>query len=256
MAMERLYQLHTEYDYDIIVVDTPPAQNAVDFLHAPRRLAGVMSQGVVKWMSLPKDKVGFRILERGSHTVMAVLKKLAGQQTVTEIAEFFSLISELADGFRERSLEMMSLLESEGTAFVLISAASPAAQAESGRFLSVLEKNGLPFGGAIVNRVQFPPEDPRPIAHKDLPARPQDVDAEVWTEICEGLSALPPLQQRLAEGDQRYCEALAPDAPVWTVPLLDINIHDLSSLAEVSAYLGDASKALVGSDSQAGPAIS
>jgi anion-transporting ArsA/GET3 family ATPase len=244
MAMERLYQLHTDGDYDIIVVDTPPAQNAVDFLRAPNRLAGVMSEGVVRWMSMPKDKVGFRILERGSHTVMTVLKKLAGHQTVTEIAEFFSLISELAEGFRERSMEMMALLESDSTAFVLVSVASPAAQAESKRFLSVLQQHNLPFGGAIVNRVQLAPADPSRIPLEAFPKRPDGVDAALWKEVCEGVARLPPLQARLAEGDRRYCDALVPDAPVWTVPLLDINIHDLGSLAQVSGYLVEASKAL------------
>lgn len=244
MAMERLYQLYTDGDYDIIVVDTPPAQNAVDFLKAPKRLAGVMSEGVVKWMSLPKDKVGFRFLERGSQTIMAVMKKLAGHQTVSEIAEFFSLISELAEGFRLRSMEMISLLESEQTAFVLISAASPAAQSESQRFLRVLLENQLPFGGAIVNRVHVAPSDPEAIDIDDFPPRPKRVNAKLWASVCEGISKLPPLQATLAEGDARYCDALSDDAPVWTVPKLNIDIHNLKSLVEVSEFLKDAGKHL------------
>jgi anion-transporting ArsA/GET3 family ATPase len=245
MAMERLYQLHTEGQYDVIVVDTPPAQNAVDFLKAPKRLAGVMSEGVVKWMSRPKDKVGFRLLERSSHTIMAVMKKLVGHQTVSEIAEFFSLISELAEGFRLRSMEMIALLESENSAFVLISAASPAARAESVHFLKVLQENRLPFGGAIVNRVHKAPKDPKAIPKNKMPPCPPSVDAELWREVCEGFASLPPLQAQLAAGDARYCAALADNAPVWTVPQIDIDIHDLKSLVQVSDHLKKASEHLV-----------
>jgi len=244
MAMERLYQLHTDSDYDIIVVDTPPAQNAMDFLRAPQRLASVMSEAVVKWMSLPKDRVGFRILERGSHTVMAVLKKLAGQETVTEIAEFFSLISELAEGFRERSLEMMELLKSDTANFVLIGSASPASRAESIRFLAMLKDHELPYGGAIVNRVHAYPQHANALDDSAFPDRPAEVDQSTWKDLCSGVAKLPPLQQRLADGDAQYCQAIASDAPTWTVPRLSIDIHDLHSLAQVSNHLQAAAQDL------------
>jgi anion-transporting ArsA/GET3 family ATPase len=245
MAMERLYQLHNDGQYDVIVVDTPPAQNAVDFLKAPKRLAGVMSEGVVKWMSQPKNKVGFRLLERSSHTIMAVMKKLIGHQTVSEIAEFFSLISELAEGFRLRSLEMIALLESDECAFVLISSASPAARAEAERFLLVLRENRLPFGGAIVNRVHKVPDNSSSIPDRLMPPRPPSVAPALWTEVCNGVAALPPLQAQLAGADARYCAALTADAPVWTVPQLEIDIHDLTSLAQISEHLKEVSEHLL-----------
>ena len=38
MAMEKLYELHQEGRYDLLVLDTPPTRNALDFLDAPERL--------------------------------------------------------------------------------------------------------------------------------------------------------------------------------------------------------------------------
>lgn len=244
MAMERLYQLHSEHDYDILVVDTPPAQNAMDFLKAPKRLAGVMSEGVVRWMSLPKDRVGFRLLERGSKTVMAVLKKLAGEQTVSEIAEFFSLISGLAPGFRERSVEMMKLLESEHTSFVLVSAASPAARFDALRFLGLLEENGLPFGGAIVNRVHTAPSFDKGELPTRLPQRPASMDETQWSGLLEGLRKLGERQHRLAECDAPYTNPLSEDSPLWAIPHLHIDLNDPASLAKVASYLDSAAREL------------
>ena len=244
MAMERLYQLHTECDYDILVVDTPPAQNAMDFLKAPKRLAGVMSEGVVRWMSLPKDRVGFRLLERGSKTVMTVLKKLAGEQTVGEIAEFFSLISGLADGFRERSLEMMRLLESDHTSFVLVSAASPAARFDALRFLDLLRENGLPFGGAIVNRVNNAPGFERGKLPVDLPSRPSDVTKAQWADLLDGLQRVGERQYRFAEGDAPYTLPLSGDSALWAIPHLHIDLNDPMSLAAVASHLNDAARTL------------
>lgn len=244
MAMERLYQLHTEHDYDILVVDTPPAQNAMDFLKAPKRLAGVMSEGVVKWMSLPKDRVGFRLLERGSRTVMAVLKKLAGEQTVTEIAEFFSLISELAEGFRSRSLEMMELLESKHTSFVLVSAASPAARFDALRFLGLLNDNKLPFGGAIINRVHAPPSFSADDLPQLMPSKPRQVSRQDWEQLASDLQTVSVRQQRLADCDAPFTAPLAQDAPIWTVPHLEIDIQDPKSLALIAQHLESAATAL------------
>ena len=41
MAMEKLYELHQEGRYDLLVLDTPPTRNALDFLDAPERLAAL-----------------------------------------------------------------------------------------------------------------------------------------------------------------------------------------------------------------------
>ena len=254
MAIERLYQLHSEGHYDILVVDTPPAQNAMDFLKAPKRLAGVMSEGVVRWMSLPKDRVGFRLLERGSKTVMTVLKKLAGEQTVSEIAEFFSLISGLADGFRERSVEMMQLLESEHTSFVLVSAASPAARFDALRFLDLLRENGLPFGGAIVNRVHTAPSFERDTLPSRLPSMPNHLEPTQWSQLLSGLQKLGERQHRLAECDAPYTLPLSEDSPLWSIPHLHIDLNDPASLARVASYLDDAARSL--SSTQTGPKIS
>ena len=44
IAMERLYEIHASGPYDLIVVDTPPTRNAIDFLEAPERMADFFSQ--------------------------------------------------------------------------------------------------------------------------------------------------------------------------------------------------------------------
>jgi len=51
--MERLYELHEEGDYDLLVVDTPPSRNALDLLDAPMRMTEFFSSRLLHWLTVP-----------------------------------------------------------------------------------------------------------------------------------------------------------------------------------------------------------
>ena len=51
--MERLYELHSDGNYDLIVVDTPPTRNALDFLEAPQRMAEFFSSRFLRLLTAP-----------------------------------------------------------------------------------------------------------------------------------------------------------------------------------------------------------
>ncbi|HEX8769351.1 MAG TPA: ArsA-related P-loop ATPase, partial [Acidimicrobiales bacterium] len=48
MAMEKLFELHDQNRFDLIVVDTPPTRNALDFIDAPRRLTRFLDNRVFR----------------------------------------------------------------------------------------------------------------------------------------------------------------------------------------------------------------
>src|SRR5579872_839779 len=53
IAVERLYELHLSGTYDLIVVDTPPTRNALDFLEAPARMGDFFSSRLLRLLTVP-----------------------------------------------------------------------------------------------------------------------------------------------------------------------------------------------------------
>jgi anion-transporting ArsA/GET3 family ATPase len=237
MAMERVLELHTSGNYDVLLVDTPPTRHALDFLSAPERMSGVMNERVMRWLTLPGTARGFRVLERGSRTVMSGLKRLLGSRTITDIAEFFTAFQPLWTGFRERSLELEALLHGAETTFLLVSTPSPAARSEAREFLDILRQRGLPFGGLLINRVAEVPAHGPPV---DRPDRPADATEAQWHAVLNAVCSATEHQQRLADGQQEMLRALRESAghsPVWLVPQLATDVHDLDALRAIAAYL-------------------
>ncbi len=244
MAMERVLELHSADTYDVLIVDTPPTRHALDFLSAPERLSGVMNERVMRWLTLPGTARGFKVLEKGSQTVMSVLKRLLGSQTITDIAEFFAAFQPLWTGFRERSQELIALLHGPATTFVLVSAPTPAASAEAREFLDILQGQALPFGGLVLNRVAEPAPHGPP---SGLPAAPAGVAPALWQAVCDAITAAPAHQQRLADGQAAVIAALRQakgDAPGWAVPQLGTDVHDLAALRQIAEHLAPVAEAL------------
>jgi anion-transporting ArsA/GET3 family ATPase len=237
MAAERVRQLAAGGHYDVVVVDTPPTRNALDFLNAPERMAGLMDGAVMRWMSMPATRGGWRALELGSEAVTRVLRLLVGQSTIGEIAQFFDLFRDLWDGFRARSLDMQRMLRDESTRFVLISSPEPTARGEALFFLNQLKAQGMPFGGFIVNRVEM--ATTRGIQPSDFPPDgPGD-----WGSTVGQLVAICGVQARLAEIHERSIQALISAGPDgtkhWTIPHQGHPIHKLQDLLSIGSHLPD-----------------
>lgn len=236
MAMERLYQLYHDPTWDVIVVDTPPSRHAIDFVRSPARLGSVMSEGVVRWMSLPKNSIGLKLFEKGSSTVTGVLKKLVGAQTVTEIAQFFELISGMAAGFRERSASMLGLLKSEGANFLLITTAAPASLDALVLFEQELSEEGLPLGGVLINRVTPEPAgDPAALPVWQSGPLP----LERWEQLRRELGEVAERQWLQRRADLAVVESLRSRSTLWTLPTLPHGTDEVEALERLSAKLSD-----------------
>jgi len=249
MAMEKLFELYHSGDYDVVVLDTPPARHALEFLEAPERLKGLFDDGVMRWITLPRDNVGFKVLERGSTALVSVLKKLVGSRTMSDIAEFFHAFQDLWGGIRERSAAVRALLASEVTTFLLVTTPSPAAHAQAHEFLKALTNAGMPFGGFLVNRMVPAPTDPAPLDPAALPSAPEGVDAGDWDRIIAAVASAPARQAELAGADRAAMENLtreAPDVGLWPIPELSRDVSDLEGLREVASYLEGPIELLLG----------
>ena len=156
MAMEKLYELYAEGRFELIVIDTPPTRNALDFLDAPRRLTGFLESRVLRWFLLPYIKAGggfMRVANIAATTFLRIVKRIIGTEALDDTAEFFRNLEGMYEGFNERAREVASLLKSNVTSFVVVTSPATDSVSEAMFFASRLNESGLPFGALVVNRV-------------------------------------------------------------------------------------------------------
>ena len=156
MAMEKLYELHSDGNYDLIVIDTPPTRNALDFLDAPKRMTDFFESRVLRWFLLPYMKAGggiMRVANMAATTFLKIVKKIVGAEVLEDTAEFFGNLEGMYDGFKQRAREVAHLLQSDATSFVVVTSPAEASVTEATFFAARLNESGLPFGALGVNRV-------------------------------------------------------------------------------------------------------
>jgi anion-transporting ArsA/GET3 family ATPase len=235
MAMERLFELHQEDRYDLLVLDTPPSRNALDFLDAPRRLTQFIEGRSLQVFMRPTG-IGMKLFGRGTSMMFSVLKRVTGMDLIEDISEFFQAMSGMVGGFQERAKRVNELLADERTSFLVVCAPQGEPIEEAVYFHRKLVEAELPFGGVIVNKVHF---------ESELEAAGDDVEAELADalgdpEFAARVAANLADYRGLAARDRANVERLTREMRarrVIQVPYLDTDIHDLAGLMEINRYL-------------------
>jgi len=236
MAMEKLYDLVTDGRWDVVVVDTPPTQHALDFFRAPERVHRVFDRSVLPALIQP----GKGLIAATTKRVGAMVRRLAGDRVLEDIAEFFTLFSDYAAGFRSRSKAVRELLKAKQTRYFLVASASAPERTDALSFLETLAERGMRFSGFLVNRVTPSPHVDRSLGVDDMPPAPPDMDPEAWRKALEVVLGLVDEEAKAADRHQKAIAALAehaPDAPIWLIPELGETVRTLPGLAEMSVYL-------------------
>ncbi|MBM4373786.1 MAG: ArsA family ATPase [Deltaproteobacteria bacterium] len=148
-AGEALYSFATEGRYDLIVLDTPPARNALDFLDAPERLSSFLEEGILKFF-LPSE--GSRFLAAAGKFVGGVFSRAFGDGFVSELQVFFGAFGGIFGGMRKHSDGVAALLGSDDAAFLLVTSPEEDARREAEVFRSELDRRNMPFAGFVLNR--------------------------------------------------------------------------------------------------------
>ena len=151
MAMEKLGQLLAEDRWDLVVVDTPPSRNALDFLDAPQRLGSFMDSRLWRLLLGPGRGLG-RLVTGAVGLAMKALSTVLGSQMLGDAAAFVQSLDATFGGFREKADRTYSLLKRRGTQFVVVSAAAPDALREAAFFVDRLSEEHMPLAGLILNR--------------------------------------------------------------------------------------------------------
>ncbi len=223
-AIAKLYELDQEGDYDLLVLDTPPSRNALDFLDAPSRLTGFFQGRAIKMFLRPAGLLG-----RGTSVVFRLLERLTGVDLVHDLSVFFRALSGMIDGFTERAARVGALLEDPGTTFLIVTAPRHDPVEEAIFFHRKLAEAAMPFGGLVVNRMHA-------VQGADgagpLPAELDDLAGRVETAMHE----LAALAEREAAEVERLRERLG-DPPTIIVPELEGDVHDVEGLALMREHL-------------------
>jgi anion-transporting ArsA/GET3 family ATPase len=233
-AVAKLYELERDGEFDLLVLDTPPSRNAVDFLDAPTRLTSFLEGRALKAFIRPTG-LGMRVLGRGAAPLLGALRRVTGVDLIGDLTTFFGLMGDMTDDFSERARGVERMLKASTTAFVLVTSAQQAAIDEAIWFRRTLIEGGLPFQGVIVNRV-----------HHDIlgEAEPEDLVSALDAELTGNLAARVAENffdyHRLAQRDARNVARLRDELgeqPLLLVPHLDDDVHDVEGLRRVQRYL-------------------
>jgi anion-transporting ArsA/GET3 family ATPase len=235
MAMEKLFEIHAEDRYDLLVLDTPPSRNALDFLDAPRRLTQFI-EGRALQVFIKPTGLGMKVFGRGAGMAFGVLKRLTGVDLLQDLAEFFQAMSGMVGGFQERAKRVTELLAADESTFLVVCGPRGEPIDEAVYFHRKLVEAKLPFGGVIVNKVHY--EDEMPVEREELgPELTEAIgDEDLAARVRENLEAF----RKLSERDRRNVQHLAAEMrtrAVIRVPYLDEDVHDLAGLMEMNRYL-------------------
>jgi anion-transporting ArsA/GET3 family ATPase len=228
MAMEKLHELHAEGRYDLLVLDTPPSRNALDFLDAPDRLSRFIDSRSLQFFLAP-SRTGLKLFSRGTGLIFSILKRVTGVDLLQDLSDFFASFGDMAQGFRERAKAVKQLLADDRTTFLLVTSPAHEAVEEAKFFRDKLEESGMPFGGVIVNKMHVE-------ADVDDPSVPHGLDPELERKLIENFEDF----HALALRDRQNVEELTADLgdrPLIVVPYLDEDIHDLAGIEVMDEYL-------------------
>ena len=238
MASEKLYELAEEGDWDLVVVDTPPTRNALDFLDAPQRLAHFLDHRLYKVLMTPTRGI-VKAVNLAAQAVVRSLSKVVGGEVVADAIAFFQAFEGMERGFKERAAAVDRLLAAPETAFVLVASPKADTVAEATYFADQLTEHGITVRGLVVNRMQpafGTDHDGFALGPEAARERARTLEG---TDIGDLYTALADARQ-LAQGEEEHLSGLAEQvhpAPVVRVPVQPFEVNDLGGLSTLGSLM-------------------
>jgi anion-transporting ArsA/GET3 family ATPase len=241
MAMEKLGQLHhqaqVDGSWDLIVVDTPPARSALDFLDAPEHLSDLLDGPFLRMLHAPA-RGPLKLMSRGFHLVSSVMTKVLGGQLLHDVQMFITAFDALFGGFRQRAAQTHALLSSSHTTFLVVATAQRDALREAAYFVDRLTEEQMPIAGLVINRVHASQLD---VSAERALAIAEDLDPAMAVTEVEALRRHAHLE-RVIEQEKVQLERFSstrPDVPRTLVATLAGDVTDLDALRRVGVLLAD-----------------
>jgi anion-transporting ArsA/GET3 family ATPase len=243
MAMEKLVAVQSDPRYDLVLLDTPPTTNALDFLDAPERMIDALDSATMRWFIEAFEstgKISLNLLARSAAVVLKGIGRLVGGGFLEAMAEFITSLNDLFGGFRTRAAVLEKALRSPDVAFVLVTSPSPVSIQEVLYFEGRLKEAKMPRGAFVVNRVRVAPAKAEGIGSeviaKAILAHGLELDADAPARVLRAYQDA----AKLAALDSRHMRSLVSDdekVPIVRIPELPTDVHDASGLVKLSALL-------------------
>ena len=230
MAAERLHALHADPRFDLVIVDTPPTRNALDFLDAPGTLAKFIDHPLFRLLMMPTRR-GMKVLNLAAQPVLRTIGRVVGGDVLADAVAFFQAFSGMETGFRQRADEVMDLLRSDVTRFVLIASPREDTIEEACFFAGRLAHSELEVAAVVVNRCT--PSFGAPPATRPRAA----ATAALYDNLVELRASA------VAEREQAAMLLVTTGVPSGThttwVPTLPFDVHTMESLGSIRSLLFD-----------------
>ena len=232
MAMEKLYELHEETDYELIVVDTPPSRHALDFLDAPSTLTRFLEHPLFRIVIAPTRGI-VKAMNVAAQAFLRTVSKVVGSEVIEDAIAFFKAFEGMEEGFRQRAARVDELLADDGTAFVLVASPRRDTIEEATYFADQLVEADLAVRALVVNRMHPRFGDGLAEATRE---RANTLDGTDLGGLYANLADF----QLVAAREDEHLASLASEvepAPVVRVPFLERDVHDMDGLAELATHL-------------------
>jgi anion-transporting ArsA/GET3 family ATPase len=233
-ALEKLYSCFISKEFDYIVLDTPPAKHAIDFLSAPEKLASLFSENITKWFKDTQHGGNWlaAMISSGTRQVLKILEVLTGSEFVKELSLFFYYINDWQDQLHDRTLKAHELLVNPLTEFYLVTSIDPSKLKEATLLLKEIRKQGYSLTKVIMNR-SIPSWD----ITKEFVSLP-DLSVEKNQELVRLFNLLKSVFHHKSMTHQKFLEELQKTVQVLSLTEYNKSISDIESLDEVSREIG------------------
>ena len=225
MAMEKLYELHNDERFDLVVVDTPPTSNAIDFLEAPDRITQFLDHRLYKVLVAPSGGLA-KVVNFAAQGFLRTVARSVSASVVDDAIEFFATFDGMEEGFRGRAVAVHNLLVADRTAFVLVTVPRNDTVDDAAAFIETLAEANIAVDAIVVNRVHPSFGTDRLESLADGPLSP------FITVLHDS--------QAVAAGQDTVLSSLTnklPAGAVVKIPFLDTDVHDLDGLASLAQWL-------------------
>jgi anion-transporting ArsA/GET3 family ATPase len=232
MAMEKLYELHEESEFDLVVVDTPPTRNALDFLDAPRQLTNFLDHRLYRILMAPSRGI-VKAVNVAAQAFLRTVAKVVGGEAIDDAITFFQAFEGMEQGFKDRANRVIELLSADETGFVLVASPRRDTVVEASFFAERLGEAGIDVRALVVNRMHPRFGDGSPEATRAAAAAHEGTDlGRLYGNLADF--------QLVASKEEEHLAGLAAKvdpAPVVRVPFLPTDVHDLDGLGLIGTHL-------------------
>ena len=250
IACECLHHLTSSGDWDLVVLDTPPTSNALDFLEAPARILAVLDNEAFRYFAQRKQSLGLRFLDASlvqgaAGRAQSVLARFTGAEVLEELGDFIVLLRDLYEPLTKRTRALQEMLRGESTRFFVVTSPAPPSLAEARLLIAELKERGLPLGALVVNRVTPTAgravsllADARWLNHLgNAGLSPAEVE-----RLARALAEAARQQEQVAQVEKtnvlELLEQHTRGVPMVRIPRLADAVHDAARLIELLPWLG------------------